>query len=208
MKSSDCLSSGRDMGPRSSAVSPEGGQPGTVLLCRLDPGASLPPLPVPLQAQQLLLFTFPTQGFEAPSLSPPRWVILRLSFLSRRGSVCPSVHWDSASETWPPLLLVGSVSGGLCVLRQQTWGNRLYFSSFPVPVLEDPTYVGPEGIPRVLGAEGAAVSCQENPSWEVGRSPWRRGWGGPGEPAASPSSLPRRILTWRQHNGGFESGGS
>lgn len=83
MKSSDRLSSGRDMGPRSSAVSPEGGQPGTVLLRRLDPGASLPPLPVPLQAQRLLLFTFPTRrGFEAPSLSPPRWVILRLSFLS------------------------------------------------------------------------------------------------------------------------------
>lgn len=59
----------------------------------------------------------------------------------------------------PPSILAStascrSVSGGRCLLRQQTWGNRFYFSSFPIPVLEEPTYVGPEGIPRVLGAEG------------------------------------------------------
>lgn len=114
-------------------------------------------------------------------------MIQSLSFLIQWVSVCPSVHWDSASETWPPLPLVGSVSGGLCMLRQQTWGNRLYFSSFPVPVLEDPTYVGPEGIPRVLGAEGAAVSARKIPSWRWGALPRV----GPGKPVPFPSSLPR-----------------
>lgn len=73
---------------------------------------------------------------------------------------------------------MGSVSGGLCLLRQQTRGNRLYFSSFPVPVLEDPTYVGPEGIPRVLGAEGAAVSAKKIPSWRWAALPRV----GPGKP--------------------------
>jgi hypothetical protein len=66
------------------------------------------------------------------------------------------------------------------LLRQQTWGNRFYFSSFPVPVLEEPTYVGPEGIPRVLGAEGAVVDAvKENPFLEVGALP-RMGPGQPG----------------------------
>ena len=59
------------------------------------------------------------------------------------------------------------------MLRQQTWGNRLYFSSFPVPVLEDPTYVGPGDIPRVLGAEGAAASARKNLFFEGGSSPQR-----------------------------------
>lgn len=68
------------------------------------------------------------------------------------------------------------------MLRQQTWGNRLYFSSFPVPVLEDPTYVGTEGIPRVLGAEGAAGSARKIPSWRWGALPRV----GPGQ--ACPSS--------------------
>lgn len=54
------------------------------------------------------------------------------------------------------------------MLRQQTWGNRLYFSSFTVPVLEAPTYVGSGGIPRVLGAEGACCRRQENPFLELG----------------------------------------
>lgn len=30
------------------------------------------------------------------------------------------------------------------MLRKQTWGNRLYFSSFSVPVLEDPHMLGLE----------------------------------------------------------------
>lgn len=69
------------------------------------------------------------------------------------------------------------------MLRQQTWGNRLYFSSFPVPVLEDPTYVGPEDIPRLLGAEGAAASARKIPSWR---------WGAlPREEPGLDSSLPR-----------------
>lgn len=59
------------------------------------------------------------------------------------------------------------------MLRQQTWGNRLYFSSFPVPVLEDPTYVGPGDIPRVLGAEGAAASARKNLFLEGELSPER-----------------------------------
>ena len=57
------------------------------------------------------------------------------------------------------------------MLRQQTRGNRLYFSSFPVPVLDDPTYVGPEGIPRVLGAGGAAALARKIPSWRWGALP-------------------------------------
>lgn len=71
------------------------------------------------------------------------------------------------------------------MLRQQTWGNRLYFSSFPVPVLEDPTYVGPGDIPRVLGAEGAAASARKNLFLEGGALPRE----GPGLDCLS-SSLP------------------
>lgn len=70
------------------------------------------------------------------------------------------------------------------MLRQQTRGNRLYFSSFPVPVLDDPTYVGPEGIPRVLGAGGAAALARKIPSWRWGALPRE----GPG--LDRPPSLP------------------
>lgn len=64
------------------------------------------------------------------------------------------------------------------MLRQQTWGNRLYFSSFTIPVLEAPTYVGSGGIPRVLGTEGACCRRrrQENPFLELG-SYFQRGPG-------------------------------
>lgn len=68
--------------------------------------------------------------------------------------LCPGI----LSSILAPTTSYRGVSGGRCLLRQQTWGNRFQFPSFPVPVLEDPTYVGPEGIPRVLGAEGALVT--------------------------------------------------
>ena len=120
------------------------------------------------------------QEFQSPvllCLYPLCTVIPGPPFLIQRVSVCPSVCWDSASQHLPPPTttppLVGSVPGGLCVLRQQTWGNRLYLSSFPVPVLEDPTYVGPGDIPRVLGAEGAAASARKNLFLERGSSPQR-----------------------------------
>lgn len=74
------------------------------------------------------------------------------------------------------------------MLRQQTWGNRLYFSSFSIPVLEDPTYVGPEGIPRVLGAEGAAASARKIPSWRWGALPRV----GPGQTCPLPPPHPFR----------------
>lgn len=104
-------------------------------------------------------------GDPKSSLSHPVGLSLPICMLGLCISASPS------PTTTPPL--VGSVPGGLCVLRQQTWGNRLYFSSFPVPVLEDPTYVGPGDIPRVLGAEGAAASARKNLFLEWGSSPQR-----------------------------------
>ena len=85
------------------------------------------------------------------------------------------------------------------MLRQQTRGNRLYFSSFPVPVLDDPTYVGPEGIPRVLGAGGAAALARKIPSWRWGALPIR--------PSVSPicMCLPHLLRRWWPE-GGSHSG--
>lgn len=79
------------------------------------------------------------------------------------------------------------VSGGRCLLRQQTWGNRFQFPSIPIPVLEDPTYVGPEGIPRVLGAEGALVTLPGKCQIGGGCSPQNR---------AGPDQSPSSSLLW------------
>lgn len=79
------------------------------------------------------------------------------------------------------------VSGGRCLLRQQTWGNRFQFPSFPFPVLEDPTYVGPEGILRVLGAEGALVTLPGKCRIGGGCSP---------KTGAGPDQSPSSSLLW------------
>ena len=173
-------------GPKSAGLgqpfsSPPQPSPGLLSSVPETPGLPTTSFSTPIPSWAHGLFMFQSRGFRVQSCfasNPLCRVSQSPSFLIQWVSVCPSVQWDSASESppAPTMPLVGSIPAGLCVLRQQTWGNRLYFSSFPVPVLEDPTYVGPEDIPRVLGAEGAAASARKIPSWRWGALP-REGTG-------------------------------
>lgn len=90
-------------------------------------------------------------------------------------------------STLAPTASCRSVSGGRCLLRQQTWGNRFHFLSFPIPVLEEPTYVGPEGIPHMLGAEGAMAMLPGKCLLGGGCSP---------QNGAGPDQSPSFSLLW------------
>lgn len=138
----------------------------------------------------------------------------QLSLISG-GLLFPSVYRDSFFNLSPHRLLQKSFWRPLLV-ETTDLGNRFQFPSFPVPVLDDPTYVGPGGSPRVLGAEGALVTltARKMSHWRMVLSPkwsWARavsllftsmGWGQlPGHKRAMFTSMAGFVsflpLIWR-----------